>query len=98
MPKNPGAVFMARAMARPAGQCPAAIDPLCRRDRADAGARPVAVPQVETPAARPNGPGHGSRRQRGTAHLRVEVEELRAILETATDGVVLVSADGDIAR
>lgn len=30
------------------------------------------------------------------ARLRVEVEELRSILETATDGVVTISADGDI--
>lgn len=30
------------------------------------------------------------------ARLRVEVEELRSILETATDGVVTISAEGDI--
>ncbi|MBB4953898.1 PAS domain S-box-containing protein [Agrobacterium vitis] len=30
------------------------------------------------------------------ARLRVEVEELRSILETATDGVVTISADGEI--
>lgn len=30
------------------------------------------------------------------AHLEVEVEELRAILDTATDGVVLMGADGTI--
>lgn len=30
------------------------------------------------------------------AKLQVEVEELRAILETATDGVVIIGADGDI--
>lgn len=30
------------------------------------------------------------------AKLQVEVEELRAILETATDGVVIIGSDGDI--
>ncbi|MGK6314048.1 ATP-binding protein [Neorhizobium sp. DT-125] len=30
------------------------------------------------------------------ARLQVEVEELRAILETATDGVVIIGAEGDI--
>ncbi len=30
------------------------------------------------------------------AHLQVEVDELRSILETATDGVVILGADGDI--
>ena len=30
------------------------------------------------------------------ARLRVEVEEMRSILETATDGVVILDADGDI--
>ncbi|KPF41608.1 ATP-binding protein [Rhizobium sp. AAP43] len=30
------------------------------------------------------------------ARLKVEVEELRAILETATDGVVILDSDGDI--
>lgn len=30
------------------------------------------------------------------ARLQVEVEELRAILETATDGVVIIGADGEI--
>src|SRR5690606_12121570 len=37
-----------------------------------------------------------SRLPNRTARLHVEVEELRAILETATDGVVIIDADGRI--
>jgi PAS domain S-box-containing protein len=39
---------------------------------------------------------HGTRPADQLAQLQVEVEELRAILETATDGVVIIGADGSI--
>ncbi|PPJ47747.1 PAS domain-containing sensor histidine kinase [Rhizobium sp. KAs_5_22] len=46
-------------------------------------AHPVAEPQGQAGAEQ-------------LARLQVEVDELRAILETATDGVVILGADGDI--
>jgi PAS domain-containing protein len=46
-------------------------------------AQPVAEPQGQAGAEQ-------------LARLQVEVDELRAILETATDGVVILGADGDI--
>lgn len=46
-------------------------------------AQPVAEPQSQAGAEQ-------------LARLQVEVDELRAILETATDGVVILGADGDI--
>ncbi len=57
-----------------------------------ANERPAAVPEVvpagDTRAA--------DRMVEKVAKLQVEVEELRSILETATDGVVVIGADGDI--
>lgn len=44
------------------------------------------------PAAEPQGQAGAEQ----LARLQVEVDELRAILETATDGVVILGADGDI--
>lgn len=41
-------------------------------------------------------PLHGARAPDQAARLQVEVEELRAILETATDGVVIIGAEGSI--
>lgn len=41
-------------------------------------------------------PLHPRRPADQLAKLQVEVEELRAILETATDGVVIIGAEGDI--
>lgn len=38
----------------------------------------------------------GARQAEEVARLKVEVDELRAILDTATDGVVIIGADGDI--
>ncbi|MCY1664650.1 PAS domain-containing sensor histidine kinase [Rhizobium sp. SL86] len=38
----------------------------------------------------------GARQADEVARLKVEVDELRAILDTATDGVVIIGADGDI--
>jgi PAS domain S-box-containing protein len=49
---------------------------------------PEAAPAVDGRAA--------DRMVEKVAKLQVEVEELRSILETATDGVVVIGADGDI--
>ncbi len=72
----------------------------------DATALMLALMPV-SPAAQtaPTEPGDGSdaaampvpaRRADQTARLQVEVEELRAILETATDGVVIIDDTGEI--
>jgi PAS domain S-box-containing protein len=50
-------------------------------------AAPPAAAEVQAQAA----PAAGE-----TARLKVEVDELRCILETATDGVVILDSDGDI--
>ena len=50
---------------------------------------------VETPAA-PVETEERSADQAAISALRVEVSELRSVLETATDGVVVVGQDGDI--
>ncbi len=55
--------------------------------------KPVALHAVAAqPAAEPQGQAGAEQ----LARLQVEVDELRAILETATDGVVILGADGDI--
>lgn len=54
--------------------------------------RPAPAPDVAPPAD-----GRAADRMiEKVAKLQVEVEELRSILETATDGVVVIGADGDI--
>ncbi|MBP1853541.1 PAS domain-containing sensor histidine kinase [Rhizobium halophytocola] len=50
---------------------------------------PAAATPSEAPAPAPGDAGE-------LARLRVEVEEMRSILETATDGVVLISTEGEI--
>ncbi|NKN34733.1 PAS domain S-box protein [Agrobacterium sp. a22-2] len=62
-----------------------ALVPVSVRD--EALPMPAAAKQVEQRA-------HAEAEQ--LARLQVEAEELRAILETATDGVVILGADGDI--
>ena len=47
---------------------------------------------IAAPVAEPASPAAAEQ----LARLQVEVDELRAILETATDGVVILGADGDI--
>ncbi len=55
--------------------------------------KPVTLHAVAAqPAAEPQGQAGAEQ----LARLQVEVDELRAILETATDGVVILGADGDI--
>ncbi len=57
-----------------------------------ASARPTPAPEVA-----PLADGRAADRMvEKVAKLQVEVEELRSILETATDGVVVIGADGDI--
>jgi PAS domain S-box-containing protein len=53
---------------------------------------------VQPEAARPTPaqPEMSAAQAGEAARLRVEVEEMRSILETATDGVVILDADGDI--
>jgi PAS domain S-box-containing protein len=51
--------------------------------------RAKAAVAVEAPPQAPNHAGELTR-------LKVEVDELRSILETATDGVVILDSDGDI--
>ncbi|MGE6742066.1 ATP-binding protein [Allorhizobium pseudoryzae] len=58
-----------------------------------AGSAP-SEPQAAAPVAHPS--EDGARQAEEVAHLKVEVDELRAILDTATDGVVIIGADGDI--
>jgi PAS domain S-box-containing protein len=58
-----------------------------------AGSAP-SEPQAAAPLAHPS--EDGARQAEEVAHLKVEVDELRAILDTATDGVVIIGADGDI--
>lgn len=54
-----------------------------------AGAETPAAPEAATPTI--------TQAQAGElARLKVEVDELRSILETATDGVVILDSDGDI--
>ncbi|WP_454744619.1 ATP-binding protein [Ciceribacter selenitireducens] len=55
--------------------------------------KPVALHAV---AAQPVAEPQGQAGAEQLARLQVEVDELRAILETATDGVVILGADGDI--
>ena len=54
-----------------------------------------ALALVETPAA-PAETEERSADQAAISALRIEVSELRSVLETATDGVVVVGQDGDI--
>ncbi len=56
-----------------------------------ANERPTVVPEVV-----PGDTRAADRMVEKVAKLQVEVEELRSILETATDGVVVIGADGDI--
>lgn len=51
-------------------------------------------PALTAPVSVPN--EEGARQAEEVARLKVEVDELRAILDTATDGVVIIGADGDI--
>ncbi|KQV68319.1 PAS domain-containing sensor histidine kinase [Rhizobium sp. Root1220] len=51
---------------------------------------------VPAPAAAPAEPRSTDRMIEKVAKLQIEVEELRSILETATDGVVVIGAEGDI--
>ena len=54
---------------------------------------PLAPPaDVAAPTTEPASPAAAEQ----LARLQVEVDELKAILETATDGVVILGADGDI--
>ncbi|MCM2472882.1 PAS domain S-box protein [Rhizobium sp. CG5] len=62
-----------------------ALVPISVRDEASL------MPAVATPVE-PRPPAEADQ----LARLQVEAEELRAILETATDGVVILGADGDI--
>lgn len=51
-------------------------------------------PALTAPVSVPN--EEGARQAEEVARLKVEVDELRAILDTATDGVVIIGSDGDI--
>lgn len=53
---------------------------------------PAPAAAIEAPAAMTQEPVPSGE----LARLKVEVEEMKAILETATDGVVILDADGDI--
>ncbi|MGD9477995.1 ATP-binding protein [Shinella sp. G-2] len=55
-----------------------------------------ALTLVETPAVAPAEAEDRTADQAAISALRIEVSELRSILETATDGVVVVGQDGDI--
>ncbi len=52
--------------------------------------------RVITTEASPDDPAREADRNTEIQALRMEVEELHSILETATDGVVVVGSDGDI--
>lgn len=63
----------------------------------------IAQPELQTqpepdlePAAVTSAPVAAPAQTVEVARLKVEVDELRSILETATDGVVILDADGDI--
>jgi len=68
----------------------------------DASALMLALMPVENkdaPTGKAEDTRHDNRSERmveKVAKLQVEVEELRSILETATDGVVVIGAEGDI--
>jgi len=59
---------------------------------------PVETKDVPAPkvAEEPRQENRSDRMVEKVAKLQVEVEELRSILETATDGVVVIGAEGDI--
>ncbi|RKE86141.1 ATP-binding protein [Rhizobium sp. AG855] len=56
----------------------------------------IAQPGHTTNAEEGDGPREETTPPGELARLKVEVDELRSILETATDGVVILDADGDI--
>ena len=65
------------------------------RTRADSPAEPLAA--MPAPVAASGASGGATPAQAAElARVKVEVEEMRSILETATDGVVILDSDGDI--
>lgn len=59
----------------------------------EAAAAPDTAPGDETAPAEPDEHAHQAEK---LSRMAVEVDELRAILDTATDGVVILGGDGDI--